>query len=130
MDSNIRACAGMLLAAFLLPPPVEAAGESAQADEIAEVSTAAKPGRMLYIDKGCYSCHGYEGQGALLTGPRIAPDPLPLGAFIAAIRRPRDEMPAYSPAVLSDQEIRQMHEYLKSLPPPAAPTPGFFPEIQ
>lgn len=92
-----------------------------------ESSPAVQAGRAHFIVSGCHLCHGYEGQGAMLTGPRIAPAPLPLPGFIAAIRRPRDEMPAYSPAVLGDDEIRQIHEYLESLPGPAAPTPGLFP---
>ena len=32
-----------------------------------------------------WSCHGYEGQGAV-TGPKLAPDPLPKEAFVAFTR--------------------------------------------
>ena len=72
-------------------------------------------GRHLYIKYGCYQCHGYEGQGALFTGPRIAPDPLPLPAFAEIIRRPYGSMPAYSPAVLDDATLEAIHRYLLSI---------------
>jgi mono/diheme cytochrome c family protein len=85
-------------------------------------------GRVLFVDMGCHTCHGYEGQGSLLTGPRIGPEPLPLAAFTAAIRRPAGEMPAYSPAVLGDGEIAAMHDYLQRRRPAADAPPGTFPE--
>jgi mono/diheme cytochrome c family protein len=76
-------------------------------------------GQQIYTIKGCYQCHGLEGQGALLTGPRIGPNPLPLANFRAILRRPPDEMPAYSPTVLSDAEIEAIHRFLQSRAEPA-----------
>ena len=71
-------------------------------------------GQALYISKGCYACHGYAGQGAA-TGPRIAGTPLPLEAFAELVRRPANVMPAYSPRVLTDQELRELHTFVQSL---------------
>ena len=76
-------------------------------------------GRELYVQKVCYACHGYHGQG----GPApvvLSPSALSLEAFAAILRRPYDVMPAYSPSVLSDEEIESIFEYLESLPGPPA----------
>jgi len=80
-----------------------------------EGKAAAAHGRKLYIRYGCYQCHGYEGQGGLTSGPRLAPDPVPLPAFIEICRRPYGVMPAYSPNVLSDEKLGKIHAYLLSI---------------
>ena len=86
-----------------------------------EQASVVQQGRLLYTNFGCYACHGYEGQGAAITGPRIAPDPLPMAAFTEVIRRPPNVMPAYSPDVLSDEDLQRIHTFLQSIPrPPAA----------
>ena len=77
----------------------------------------AEQGRELYVQKLCYSCHGYQGQGGAATVV-LSPSPLDLEVFTAIIRRPYNVMPAYSPDVLSDREIESIFEYLESLPPP------------
>ena len=80
--------------------------------------TDAERGRSLYNKKGCYYCHGFEGQGGLITGSRLAPNPLPLVAFTNAVRRPRNVMPAYSSAGLSDTELESIHYFLTTIPQP------------
>ena len=77
----------------------------------------AEQGRELYVQKLCYACHGYQGQGGA-AAVVLSPSPLPLEGFAAIVRRPYNIMPAYSPAVLSDEEIESIFEYLRSLPPP------------
>ena len=52
------------------------------------------------------------------AAPRIAPDPLSLEAFTRLVRRPPNVMPAYSPNVLSDEQLKRIHEYLESIPQP------------
>lgn len=76
-------------------------------------------GEALYIEYGCYQCHGYEGQGGLLSGPRIAPDPLPLKAFMEILRRPYGVMPAYSEHVVTDETLTAIHGYLRTIESPA-----------
>ena len=87
----------------------------------------ARPGRAEYIEMGCYQCHGYEGQGARSTGPRIAPEPLPFEVFSTWVRHPPEVMPAYSPKVLSEDKLERIHEYLLSipLPPDVSTLPAF-----
>ncbi len=77
---------------------------------------AADRGKKDYVEMGCYQCHGYQGHGG--AGPLIAPDPLPFEAFAEIVRRPPNVMPAYSPKVLSDEQLKRIHEYLESIPQP------------
>ena len=78
----------------------------------------AKNGKRLYKNYGCYQCHGYEGQGAQSTGPRLGPDPIPFSEFAAYLRGPRGEMPPYTAKVVSDQDMADIYAFLKSLPHP------------
>ena len=71
-------------------------------------------GNQLYQEKGCWTCHGTEGQGG--RGPNIAPGPLPYAAFAAYVRMPALEMPPYSEALVSDAELQNIHAYLESIP--------------
>ena len=72
-------------------------------------------GARLYTTVGCYQCHGTVGQGSLVTGPRLAPNPAPLEFYMVVLRRPPNVMPAYSQKVLPDQDIADIHAYLSSL---------------
>jgi mono/diheme cytochrome c family protein len=73
--------------------------------------------RALYVDFGCYQCHGYEGQGG--EALRIAPTVYPFETFAARVRRPPNEMPAYAREVLSDAELEAIYRYVRSRPEPA-----------
>ena len=88
------------------------------ANELSEVENAEQNGRTLYIQKGCYACHGYEGQGGVISGPRLAPNPLPVEVFIMRVRRPVADMPAYSGRVLKDEELLDIYRFLQTIPLP------------
>ena len=73
-------------------------------------------GRQLYMNNGCYSCHGTVGQGGERSaGPRIAPDPYPFEAFSAMVRKPREAMPRFDPRFVSDEQLQAIHRYLASI---------------
>ncbi len=76
----------------------------------------AQAGKQLYEVKGCYSCHGYVGQGGR-EGPRLTP-PMPVEAFVAQLRTPRTIMPPYMESMVSDREAADMVAFLASLPKP------------
>ena len=76
-------------------------------------------GKQLFESKGCYSCHGFVGQGSR-EGPRLAP-PLAFAAFVAQLRTPRAIMPPYKEALVSDQQAADMVAYLASVPKPPDP---------
>lgn len=78
-----------------------------------EAAESMKTGRELYAKYGCHQCHGYEGQGSVMSGSRLVPA-LPYEAFSEIVRRPYGTMPAYSPNILSDQALKDIYQYLKS----------------
>ena len=96
------------------------------ANELADVENANQIGRELYIQKGCYACHGYEGQGGIISGPGLAPNPLPVEIFIMRVRRPIADMPAYSTKVLKGEELLEIYQYIQTIPLP--PQPGILSE--
>ena len=104
------------LAGFSIPLLAVAMG--AGQDTHAQESPAQRRGRADYVELGCYQCHGYEGQGGGTAGPRIAPDTQPFARFIRLVRTPPNVMPAYSPAVLNDAQLRRIYEYVASIPAP------------
>ena len=74
-------------------------------------------GRELYVTNQCWMCHGYEGQGGAAV--RIAPTLYPFAAFEALVRH-SNLMPAYSPNVLSDQDLQKIFEFVSTRPEPPA----------
>jgi mono/diheme cytochrome c family protein len=88
-----------------------------QADANADVAA----GRALFMQKGCFECHGIFGQGSVSTGPALAPHPIPLAAMQAYVHNPKGQMPIFSEKILSNDELARIHAYLASIPasPPA-----------
>ena len=76
-------------------------------------------GRQLFMRFGCYQCHGRVAQGSS-AGPRLAPAPMALASFARYVRQPRGEMPPYTAKVVTDQELADLHAFLRSVPRPPA----------
>jgi mono/diheme cytochrome c family protein len=95
---------------------------AAQDSKPPDATTAnAENGKKLFTRDGCYQCHGREGQGSTMSGPRIAPDPVPFEVLLRYVRKPAGEMPPYTAKVISDQELADIYAYLQSRPhPPTA----------
>jgi mono/diheme cytochrome c family protein len=92
-----------------------------------EVAAAAAPGNAangerLFQKDGCYECHGLRGQGSSSTGAtRLGPPRIPLSAFVAYVREPSGEMPPYTTKAVSDKDLEEIYNFLKSVPsPPSA----------
>ncbi len=79
----------------------------------------AAKGKELYMRDGCYECHGRVGQGSILSGPRLGPDPIPLSALVSYVREPQGQMPPYTVKVMSDRELADIYAFLENLPKPA-----------
>ncbi len=105
----------------------DATPTDAVATDATPVSTttrdSVREGKRLFLAVGCYECHGTTGAGAS-TGPKLAPDPLPLPAFAYQLRHPIGvphygsmRMPPYGSAVLSDTQVAAIYAYLKSIKP-------------
>jgi mono/diheme cytochrome c family protein len=82
----------------------------------------AADGKELYEMVGCWACHGFSGQGAnargIASGPRIQARLLPRENFFALLRRPAGSMPPYTGQVLSDAQVEEIYNYLKTIPEP------------
>jgi len=103
MNVILSAAKNLLFAAALLfAPPVLAAG-------------SAEKGKLAYVKHGCWQCHGFVGQGGV-TGPKLAPNPMPPEALSAFVRNAAGAMPPYQKAILSDEDLADIHAYLQSLP--------------
>lgn len=104
------ACAAAVVAAAMFSAGAAAAAAAAVAP--APGGDAAR-GKAAFA-RTCYSCHGYEGQGGS-TGPRLAP-PQPYPAFSAFTRTTTGEMPPFTEKILPEQDLRDIHAYLVSIP--------------
>jgi mono/diheme cytochrome c family protein len=73
-------------------------------------------GKQAYMKNMCYTCHGTAGQGGDRgSGPRIAYDVWPWEAFAQQVRRPREGMPRYDRAHVSDAELADIYAYVASM---------------
>jgi ubiquinol-cytochrome c reductase cytochrome c subunit len=79
----------------------------------------AAKGKQNFMKYGCWQCHGTIGQGSPVSGPKLAPDPLPFEAMSTFIRNSNRAMPPYREAVLPNQDLEDIHAYLSSVPKPA-----------
>jgi ubiquinol-cytochrome c reductase cytochrome c subunit len=84
---------------------------------LAQSPGTADNGKHLFVKLGCYTCHGYEGQGGG-AGAKLAPHPIATAALIAYVRHPAGSMPPFTSKVVSDQDLTDIHAYLVSVPAP------------
>ena len=110
--SGFRVAAGLaaLAAGLVIGPILVGQGAALAAD--------AARGKIFFTQKyGCYQCHGTEGQGSQVTGPKLAPDPLPYDALSAFIRTSSGAMPPFREQILPNADLEDIYAYLKSIPP-------------
>jgi mono/diheme cytochrome c family protein len=84
------------------------------------LAASAEHGKTVFIERGCWQCHGTVGQGSIMTsgGKRIAPNPMPWEAFSRFVRSSNRAMPPYSEKILSDADLADIYAYLQSIPKP------------
>jgi len=80
-------------------------------------AASVEKGKQAFMKYGCWQCHGTVGQGGV-TGPKLAPDPIPLDAMAAFIRNSNRAMPPYRESVLPNEDLADIHAYLESVPKP------------
>ncbi len=100
----------------LLAPAAVAA--SLLTSHVAALAASAEKGKVAYVKYGCWQCHGFAGQGGA-AGPKLAPNPMPFEKLSAFIRSTKGPMPPYQEAVLSNEDLADIHAYLQSIPKPA-----------
>jgi ubiquinol-cytochrome c reductase cytochrome c subunit len=86
----------------------------------AQAADATK-GKASFMKYGCWQCHGMVGQGSPITGPKLAPNPMPYEALSAFIRGSNRSMPPYKEAVLPNEDLQDIYAYLQSIPASADP---------
>ena len=90
------------------------------APAVAQPATAgdAANGKQVYAKLRCFTCHGRVGQGGAYNypAPALAALELPVEAFQAFLREPPNDMPAFAPSVMSDQDAADMWAFLRTLP--------------
>lgn len=84
----------------------------------AALAASAENGKIAFIRHGCWQCHGFQAQGGI-AGPKLAPDPMPVEAFTAFVRGSNRLMPPYMEAILSNEDLADIHAYLQTIPRPA-----------
>jgi len=112
IKSGFRVSAGLaaLAAGFIFGQVAIGSGAALAAD--------AARGKILFTQKyGCYQCHGTEGQGSAITGPKLAPDPIPYDTLSAFIRTSSRNMPPFREQILPNADLEDIYAYLKSIPP-------------
>ena len=127
---TLAAAIALVCAAALVDARGPIAQERAQQEGTAAPRADSAPrgdaarGRKLYTDDACYQCHGRQGQGAV-SGPRLAPRPIPFAAFARYVRRPTAQMPPYTVKVLPEAGLADIYAFLESIPasPPASALP-------
>jgi mono/diheme cytochrome c family protein len=75
-------------------------------------------GKRVYLADGCFTCHGRAGQGGAYNGPApaLAKTAMPFEGFKMQVRNPSKDMPAYSEAVMPDQQVADIYAFVQSLP--------------
>ncbi len=80
-------------------------------------AASAEKGKTAFVQHGCWQCHGFVGQGGA-AGKALVPNVMPLPAMSAFVRNSNGPMPPYGKAILSEDELADIHAYLESLPKP------------
>jgi mono/diheme cytochrome c family protein len=79
------------------------------------VAASAEKGKSAFLQHGCWQCHGYQGQGGV-TGPKLAPNPIPFDTLSNFVRTTNRAMPPFSKDILSDEDLGDIYAYLQAIP--------------
>jgi len=78
-------------------------------------AASAEHGKVEFLKHGCWQCHGERGQGGV-TGPKLAPDPIPFDTLQNFVRTTNRQMPPFHKDILSDDDLVDIYAYLQSIP--------------
>lgn len=89
----------------------------------AALAASVEKGKIAYVKYGCWQCHGFLGQGSLITsgGTVIGPSRLTYEAFAGFTRNTSGTMPPYREAVLPNADLADIYAYLQTMPKPPDP---------
>ena len=77
-------------------------------------------GKKVFEKLGCFRCHGSAGEGMLQTGkesapPKVASTHLSPQEFVRFVRAPKGQMPPFSPAQVTDDELSNVYAFLQTV---------------
>jgi len=118
----MRPTIGTLILLFAVSASVSAQAPTPLA---APTGNAARGKVLFETTLRCYACHGFDGQ----TGsPRLVPMARAEDIFLAYVRKPATTgMPSF--AAVSEQDLRNVYAYVRSIPQ-AAPAPESLPLLR
>ena len=119
---SLTRIAGLVVTSALALAVSVAAQGPAAAPQPAAPAGNADAGKTLFVNYGCYQCHGYEAQGGA-AGPRLASRSLAYAAFARYVRRPTNQMPPYTEKVVTDADLANILAYVQSRPAPPQHVP-------
>jgi mono/diheme cytochrome c family protein len=109
---------GLFLFVFAATPWVLPVARAQQTSDAPAAGNTEK-GKKLFVNYGCYECHGRQGQGAAQTGAtRVGPPQLSLEGFQSYVRKPTNQMPPYTAKAVSDRDLADIYAFLKTIPMP------------
>ena len=79
-----------------------------------------RSGQQLFQDFGCMYCHGITGHRGATAGRHLAPTAHTIESFSQFVRFPVNNMPAYEPVHLSNEQLGSIFEYIQKLEEPPA----------
>jgi len=80
----------------------------------------AEKGKKLFVERGCWQCHGLAAQGGGIAGPRLVGRVPAWAAFSRSVRRPTEEMVPYTEKMLPAAELADIYAWLRAIPAPPA----------
>jgi mono/diheme cytochrome c family protein len=89
---------------------------------LSSLSSDLDEGKKLYLNQGCYGCHGYNGTGryplagdvsGIMTNKDLFITFLRLRADINPIN-PSNNMPNYSKSMIDDKEAELLYDYINT----------------
>lgn len=75
---------------------------------------SADEGRILFIARGCASCHGLDARGAVFGAELPGHS---MTKVMKGVRSPLGKMPGFGPGDLNDEELEKIAAYIASLAP-------------
>ena len=109
-----------MLNTFLIAAVVSAPILVASQNSAAPHGGNAQNGKKVFEKLGCFRCHGSAGEGMPQTGkeagpPKIASPHLSLQDFVRFVRAPKGQMPPFSAAQVSDDELSDVYAFLQAV---------------
>jgi mono/diheme cytochrome c family protein len=86
----------------------------------AALAASVENGKVAYVKHGCWQCHGFLGQGSLVTsgGTVLSNSALSFEIFANFVRNSNRTMPPYREAILPNADLADIYAYLQSIPKP------------